>query len=311
MKVARSFLGARGRKQRASVGVELDASHLRIVALAGGRLHQWTQAPIPSGTIQRGVIRDPIAVGTALRRAVEGAGLSGSAVHTAVSGAACVVRRLNLPAPSAVDLRRIVRWEAERLLPYPILDSIVDFDVLSLSNGGAGNRADLLLVGVRAEVVQGYVDALRAAGLEPAGLDVVPLARARACRAYVSPPGVLLVGMSADAIELTAVNDRGLVFTRNIPTEPGADSAAEVYRSLRFFETQFDARPACIVMTGEEAPEPFMQRLRATEGIPVVDANPLANIDQDDLKISAVRSLCVAVGLALRGLDSNEAESRR
>lgn len=309
MNAARSLFGARTQRG-ASVGVDLDTSHLRVAALAGRRLRQWAQAPIPGGAIQRGIIRDPAAVGDALRRAVETAGLSGSAVHAAVSGAACVVRRLNLPAPSAVDLRRLVRWEAERLLPYPVQDSIVDFDVLGLSNGGAGNRADLLLVGVRADVVQGYVDALRAAGLEPAGLDVVPLARARACRAYVRPPGVLLVGVSADAIELTAVNDRGLVFTRNIPADAGTDSAAEVYRSLRFFETQFEAPPACIVMTGEEAPEPLMRGLPATEGVPIIDSDPLIDIAHDELTTSATRSLCVAVGLALRGLETT-AEARQ
>lgn len=298
--------GFPGRRRASAVGVDLDESGVRIVELAGHRLKHWVVVPFPPGVIQRGVIRDPVAIGAILRRAADGAGLARRAVHTAVSGAACVVRRLSLPAPSAVDLRHVVRWEAERIIPYPFQESVVDYDVLAGPQDGAFERADVILVGARADVVQGYADAIRAGGLRPAGIDVVPMARARACRSAVTPPGVLLLGTSRDSVEVTGVDVRGVVFTRNLPLkldDAAGDFAREIHRSTRYFEMQTGGRPTGIVITGEPGAVDWIRRELATpQDLPIVEADPLQGIERDSLAQVPGSLLAVAIGLARRGL---------
>ncbi|MBI4277383.1 MAG: pilus assembly protein PilM, partial [Armatimonadetes bacterium] len=148
-----------------AVGLDLGHSSVKIVEMEGNRLTRWAAVDLPGGAIQNGIIRDIAAVAGCVRRAAETAGLRGATVHAAVSGAACVVRRLRLPALGPRDLAHAIRWEAERLLPYPFAEAVVDYRVLGRPPGPGDGQVDVVVAGVRTDVLNGYAAAIEGAGL--------------------------------------------------------------------------------------------------------------------------------------------------
>ncbi len=311
---------------RRVVGLDLGHSSIKIIELESDRLTRWAMIDLPRGTIHNGIIRDIPTVAVHMRRALAVAKVAARTVHMAVSGAACFIRRLTLPDLSPRELHRIVRWEAERLLPYPFAESVVDYRVLGASGNRREGRLELLIVAVRAEIVQQYAAAAEAAGLRIATLDVKPLVRLRACRRYFQPPGVLLIGLGSQSIEFTGVDELGLAFTRTVPT--GADTSAErssvmphestdhegadrgvlslvaeVVRSIRFFEEQTQKDVAAIILSGGGAEDPrVLPALRGLGGPSVVGADPLTDLEAASATAPRSPRLCVAMGLASRGL---------
>lgn len=287
------------------VGIDIGDSAVRLVDIVGSRLLRWSVAPLPPGAMASGAVRDAAAVADAVRRVLSASGAAGQSIISGVPGAACFIRRMQFPDLAPKDLQRAVRWEAERLLPYPFADAVVDYDVLVRREEQGKPVTDVVLVGARAEVVDGLRAAVEAGGARLGALDAVPLARLRAFRREVTAPGVLLVHLGTQWTELTAADEHGFVFTRTVSTaEPGTRTVLdEVVRSVRFFETQAGTQITKILLTGAGAEAPNAVEMFAAADLPPATlVDPLAALQRDpSVSPPPALTLAAAAGLATRG----------
>jgi type IV pilus assembly protein PilM len=304
------------------VGLDVGHSTVAVLEMQETSVLRWTTVPLPAGAVASGVVRDDRAVAEGVRRALSAIGAAGQAVVSAASGAACFIRRLQFPDLAPKDLLRAVRWEAERLLPYPFDTAAVDFDVLTRRSEQGRPVIEVVLVAARTDVVEGLRRAVEAGGAKLAAVDAAPLARLRIYAREVAPPGILLVHLGSHWAELTASDEHGLVFTRTVAigtAEPAADLAPdlprpvrgasgvrtlleEVVRSVRFFETQAGTQIGKIVLTGSGAEDPNAIAIFAAADLPpAVVIDPLAGLPRG----AAVPPppglrLATAAGLAMR-----------
>ena len=115
----------------------------------------------------------------ALKELWEEAGL-GKRVRLGIANQRIVVRTLDLPPledPKALDAA--VRVEAPDHIPMPMDEAIIDHQVLGLVDTPAGKRARVVVVAVRKEMIERYVDAVKAAGLSIEGIDLSAFALVR------------------------------------------------------------------------------------------------------------------------------------
>lgn len=296
-----------------ALGLDIGHGAVRLVDLQRGRLAQWAEVPLPERAVTAGAVADAAAVSHAVRQVLSTANARGRGIVSGVPGPACFIRRLQFPDMAAKDLQRAIRWEAERLLPYPFDDAAVDYDVLVRRDEGGKPVAEVVLVGARAEVVEGFRSAIESAGAKLIALDAVPLARLRAYRDAVRAPGALLVHLGTRWTELTAADASGLVFTRSVPTGQATDTAGggaagprslveEVMRSVRFFETQAGTQVAAVLLTGDGAEDPRAVEAFAGADLPPVGiVDPLAQLARDSAAPPASGlKLAAAFGLAVR-----------
>ena len=288
--------------------------------LEGSRMTAWAVVDLPPGAVQGGLVRDVQGVAEIVRQAARITGIAGRAVYSALSGAVCVVRRLSLPNLSGRVLRAAIRWEAERLLPYPFDQSVVDYRVLGTSLNGAGQELDILMVGARAEAVQSHVATLQGAGVRMGGLDVKPLARARALDQDLDSSAAVILHVGSESLEFTAVDQHGVRFTRTVPiATPAAHHTAvpleflieETVRSMRFIEGQMPAPVDRLLLTGGGATDPsILSALEHRINVKVVLADPLSGLQHDAAPPQRLR-LAVAIGLARQGTQDRSARNRK
>jgi Tfp pilus assembly PilM family ATPase len=303
-----------------SIGLDIGHSAVKVAVLEGSRMTAWAVVDLPPGAVQGGLVRDVQGVAEIVRQAARITGLADRPVYSALSGAVCVVRRLNLPHLSGRVLRGAIRWEAERVLPYPFDQSVVDYRVLGTSMNGAGQELDILMVGARAEAVQSYVATLQSAGVRMGGLDVKPLARARALDQDLDSSAAVILHVGSESLEFTAVDERGVRFTRTVPiAAPDPHHTAvplqflieETVRSMRFIEGQMPAPVDRLLLTGGGAADPgILSALEHRLNVKVVVADPLSELQHDAEPPQRLR-LAVAIGLARHGTQGRSAAKRK
>ncbi len=163
------FLRARG----SLVGLDIGVGTLKVVELArsGSRtaLSALGSAPTPEGVFEGSVVTNPKVLGGALSKLLSTSGVRGREVAIAVPGSSTFSKRLRMPRRPFRELSQAIRAEAAHFIPDDVAAVKLDFQVL----GPIGeNEVEVLVVAVREEVVDGFLAATNAAGVEVMVVDV-------------------------------------------------------------------------------------------------------------------------------------------
>ncbi|MBV9410644.1 MAG: pilus assembly protein PilM, partial [Acidimicrobiia bacterium] len=135
--------------QRA-VGLDVGTSAVRAVELVLGReqvtLTRFGQVALPPGAVRGGEVIDAPAVAAAIRRLWREAGFRSRTVIVGVGNQRVVVRQADLPAMSDEDMRSALQFQAADLIPIPIEDAIIDFQIVDEFPTSEGDMVRILLV---------------------------------------------------------------------------------------------------------------------------------------------------------------------
>lgn len=160
------------RKRLQVVGLDIGSSSVKVVELRPvGNDYEFVgfgYAPISYGAIEASEIKNASPVQDAIRQALAQGKIEGTEAVIGMSGGSVIAKRVTLPKMSEAELGESIRWEAEQHIPFDIEDVEIDFQVLRQE----GNQSEVMLVAVKKGKVQSYVDAVQAAGLNVALVDV-------------------------------------------------------------------------------------------------------------------------------------------
>jgi type IV pilus assembly protein PilM len=114
------------------------------------------------------------------------------------------------------ELTESIKWEAEQYIPFSIDDVNVDFQ--KLGAGAAEGQADVLLVAVKKDKINDYVNLVKEAGLEPVVMDVDAFALANMYELnYAFEEGTTaLLNIGASVMNINILKDGISIFTRDI-----------------------------------------------------------------------------------------------
>jgi type IV pilus assembly protein PilM len=229
--------------QRA-VGLDVGTSAVRAVELVLGReqvtLTRFGQVALPPGAVRGGEVIDAPAVAAAIRRLWREAGFRSRTVIVGVGNQRVVVRQADLPAMSDEDLRSALQFQAADLIPIPIEDAILDFQVIEEFTTADGDMIRLLLVAAQRDMVRSLLAGLEGANLSASLVDLVPFALMRALTqaslvSDLEPTAEAIVCVGA-SITNVVVHQRGVPefvrmlgvggddITQGIATELGVDA---------------------------------------------------------------------------------------
>jgi type IV pilus assembly protein PilM len=117
------------------------------------------------------------------------------------------------------DLESAVFVEASHLIPDSLENVNLDFQVVDWLEDG--RKAEVLVVAAKKDIINSYTDVLRAAGLEPAIVDVDHFALENMFEVnYDAPVGkaVALVNVGARYTSINILKDGRSTFTGDVPT---------------------------------------------------------------------------------------------
>jgi len=138
--------------------------------------------------------------------------ISSGVVHLCLARQELLLNRLVLPAATRENLRQVLEYEIERVIPLPRGEVFWDYQVRE-SGGGEAGRLAVLIVSVPRRVVTEYVDALEAAGARPKAVVIAASALGdytAFCRGNLEAPLGVVVQSGAD-LEVALFAERQLV----------------------------------------------------------------------------------------------------
>jgi type IV pilus assembly protein PilM len=91
-----------------------------------------------------------------------------------------VVREISLPYLPEKDLRASLGFQVQEFIPMPVEEAVLDFDPIGEFEQDDRRMLRLLLVAAQRGMVEQVVEAVKAAKLQPMGIDLIPFALVRA-----------------------------------------------------------------------------------------------------------------------------------
>jgi type IV pilus assembly protein PilM len=310
------------RRSKTIVGLDIEPGSIAAVQVAtadGLTVERAAVADLDPHVVRDGEVADGEALTAALRAMWSQNSWLDRKVRIGVANARIVVRVMDLPPlEDAKDLEAAVQFQAKDELPMAIDQAVIDYQSVGLVETPAGMRHRVVLVAARRDMIERLLNAARAAGLRPEGVDLSAFAMVRALGVedgpvlYVSVGGLTNLavaengnclftrvsggGLEAMAVDLAERQGLTLDHARSVLTDGARRVAADVRASLDFHHTQSAGLPMVerVLLTGPAVAVPgFAELLERELGLPV---EPRLTPGAPDV---AVERLSIAAGLAV------------
>ncbi len=217
-------------KNGSIVGLNIGQFAIKAVEVTvkGGELAITAagEIPTPPESITNGVVINTTALANAIRELMKSAGIKSKQIVTSVSGTgSLVVRVIEVPRMGDKELEENMRQDAERYIPFPPSEVIMDFKALrELPSDPDAPNMEVLLAAAQREIVDAHIAVVDRAKLDPRAIDVEPLAAARAVAELGLTDEVTdyfdvtaLINLGATSSEISVLRGDLLVFTRIVP----------------------------------------------------------------------------------------------
>lgn len=233
------MISNRATKRGPLIGLDIGSFAVRAAEVShdGGRptLHRFAQVTLPPGAVSDGEVVDAQVVSAALKRLWSDGGFSSRRVVVGVSSQRVIVRQADVTAMSEVELRSALNFEAQELIPIPVDEAVLDFQVIDpvLPNPDPNSPPNMriLLAAAQRDMVKHHLTAIRAADLDVVAVDPVSLAMLRAVPP--APVGyaeaVVSIGADLTTISVREGNSARFVRVLNIG---GSDLTEALSREL-------------------------------------------------------------------------------
>jgi type IV pilus assembly protein PilM len=243
---------------RKVVGLDIGTTAVRTAEVSVRRgqvvLERIGQAGLPDGAVTDGEISDPAAVATALKDVWRRTRISSRQVIIGVANQRVVVRLVDLPWMPPNELRNSLAFQAGDYLPIPVDQTELDYAVIGEHEATDGQRLlRVLLVAAHKEMLAGHLEAVRAAGLRPVGIDLNPIALLRSLGpvAGFDEGAEALVDVGARVTNLV-VHDNGVLRFVRILLMGGEDVTSALARIMEL-DRDTAERAKLAASAGDEA----------------------------------------------------------
>jgi type IV pilus assembly protein PilM len=145
-------------------------------------------------------------------------------VNYAVAGQSVFARFVKLPAVDEEKIERIIGFEAQQNVPFPIDEVVWDYQLVG---GGTDEQVQVVLVAIKSDLLDEINGAVEASKLRTVTVDVAPMALYNAFRYnYSDLSGCsLLVDIGARTTNLLFI-ESARIFSRSVPIGGGSITAA-------------------------------------------------------------------------------------
>ena len=202
------------------IALDIGSTFIKLVQLKGSnrnyQLMKFGMIPLPPEVIVEGAVMDAGRVVDAIKELLAAQKVATKEVVISVSGSSVIIKRVSVADMTDEELAESIKWEAEQYIPFSIDDVNVDFQ--KLGAGATEGQADVLLVAVKKDKINDYVNLVKEAGLDPVVMDVDAFALANMYELNydVEAGTTALLNIGASVMNINILKDGMSIFTRDI-----------------------------------------------------------------------------------------------
>lgn len=167
-------------------GLDLSELSVKVVQLEkegeGDKLVSYASSDIPTGSISNGEIIKKENIVRAIEKAMDKSGpkkIRTKEVICSLPETKAFLRIINVPRMKEDEAREAIKWEMEANIPLPIDQVYYDWQILEKSFSKKKEEMSVLVVAVSRKVVNCFVEALEAVGLNVVGMEIESIAQTR------------------------------------------------------------------------------------------------------------------------------------
>jgi type IV pilus assembly protein PilM len=200
----------------------IGLAEFRVQTHGGLVLVDYRLRETPAGPTAEGMRHAQMAV--VLREMMHELQIKRGRVNYAVSSQSVFARFVKLPAVDEEKIERIISFEAQQNVPFPIDEVVWDYQLVG---GGGDEPVQVVLVAIKRDLLDEINSAVEEVGLRTAIVDVAPMTLYNAFRySYSDLTGCsLLVDIGARTTNLIFIEPRK-IFSRSIPIGGSSITAA-------------------------------------------------------------------------------------
>jgi len=223
------------------VGLRIGSSQLAAALVSNNgsaELLRVARTPLQRGIVTAGEVRDPDALARALKRFFAQHKLPRRGVRLGVATNRIGVRVIEVPVLDDPKLlANAIRFRAHEVVPIPLAEAVLDHALLDQIDGPDGERLHrVLLVFAHRELVDGYLNACKRAGIKLLGIDFDAFALLRALAGPCGEPteqrGALVAVAIGHERTIFAVSDGSVCDFARVLDWGGASLDAALVRAL-------------------------------------------------------------------------------
>ena len=213
-------------------GLDIGSSSLKLAEILdtpkGLILSLFSQIPLARGVIVDGAVAEPEALTATIKQLYRESGCKRKKVVTSISGHAVIVKKATFAQMGEEELRGLIHDEAGKYLPFDDMAAVdYDFQILG-ENPYNPSQMEVLIVAAKKEIIEGYTEAIQAAGLVPTIMDVDSFALETMYEEnydFDENDVAVLINIGASITNLNALKGGASIFTRDFTL--GGNSVTE------------------------------------------------------------------------------------
>lgn len=263
-----------GGKQLA--GLDIGSSFIKLTEVQetpkGRILSRFSMIPLARGAIVDGAVAEPDVLTATIKELHKNSGCKRRNVATSISGSSVVIKKVTFSQMDEDELRDLIRDEGGKYLPFDNMDTVYyDFQILG-ENPYSPSQMDVLLVAAKKDIVDGFTEAIKDAGLIPVIMDIDSFALETMYEEnydFEENDVAVLINIGASMTNLNVVKGATSIFSRDFTIGSNSVTEAIAAKTGLSFE---EAERAKIEGLGDDEPARKLFR----EGL-IVDADTLCS----------------------------------
>jgi type IV pilus assembly protein PilM len=208
--------------KKSLVGLDIGSSSLKLAEIIsssrGHVLNRFLQIPLPKGIITDGVLADSNALTLKIKELFRNSGCGSKGIVTSLAGNSVIIKKVTLDQINEAELRDLIHDEAGKYLPFDNMDDVnYDFQILG-DNSYNPNQMDIIIVAAKKDMVNSYLEAVTAAGLNVMIMDVAPFVLESVYEAnyeFDNDEIVVVINIGASTTGINVLKGGMSIFTRD------------------------------------------------------------------------------------------------
>jgi type IV pilus assembly protein PilM len=207
------------------VAVDIGSSAVKMLELSTRgnvkKLKNFAMEALPQSAFENGKISDPDAIVKALKRCVSKLGAKGRRASISVSGKAVFLKKVRLSPGRDSTIDEQANSMASQI--YDLNEIYYDYAEMGVSHG-SNNEVDVIISGVRRDLIEQYIAIIKAAGLQPGIIEAGALSLANMFEInYGIVEGLIaLISIGASYTQLNFIENGSFLYSQEIAI--GGDS---------------------------------------------------------------------------------------
>lgn len=198
-----------------NLGLDIGSAFIKVCLPHKSGRPIVLRLPTPPALVSKGVLQQSDQGVEHIKIWVRKHNLDNYPVVATLPASTLVLRHIQIPMLKTKETGEAVEWEARRVLPFALEEAQVDWLRQGTIVSEEGEMQEILLVAVRDNIVDRYVQVIREAGMKLVALDIAPMALGRWILKQALGSS-LIIDIGADTTQLHFFEGQKLVFSRSL-----------------------------------------------------------------------------------------------